>query len=138
MQGGNRLQLRLLPLDDSVSQAMHAAGYNPYLEILCRTSKSLVSVLRHLSTKWQAAAPRAADQQQGSTCEDSLAYLHVHPCVDSCPISLRGMRWGGPNCDRHLKVQHRMMSARGTPRAGNSLPMVLLTLLLAALLFDCR
>ena len=90
---------------------MLAAGYNPYLEILCRTSKSLVSVLRHLSSKWQLAVPAAAGQAASSTCS-----LFVHP-TNSCPISLREVRWGGPNCDKNLKASVSPLGCRASSLA---------------------
>eukprot|EP00887_Chlorella_sp_A99_P003675 scaffold7.g3675.t1 len=101
---GGRLQLRLVPLDDRVVRIMQAAGYNPNLEILCRMSKSLASVLHHLGAKWQAAAPPAgAGAGGGQATAGAGAALYVHP-PPSCPIGLRGMRWGGPDCDEQLKL----------------------------------
>lgn len=95
VQVGGKLRLQLVPLDPSTAQAMSAVGYHPFLELTLSTSKSLLSVLRHLGIKWQAAAPDA--------CGNEPAVLFVHPPADG-PIPLRGICWGGPDCDSQLKV----------------------------------
>lgn len=61
--------------------------------MLRSSTKSLVSMLKHLSGKWARAVP-----PQGAQC------MFVHPSHD-CPITLRGMKWGGPMCDPQLKVR---------------------------------
>lgn len=94
-QVGGKLRLQLVPLDPSTAQAMSAVGYHPFLELTLSTSKSLLSVLRHLGIKWQAAAPDA--------CGNEPAVLFVHPPADG-PIPLRGICWGGPDCDSQLKM----------------------------------
>ena len=97
LQVGGKLRLQLMPLDGTTAQAMAAAGHHPFLELTLSTTKSLLGVLRHLGTKWQAAAAAAAGGGVG------VSALYVHPPVD-CPITLRGVCWGGPDCDSQLKV----------------------------------
>jgi len=104
-QPGSKLRLQLVPLDSDTAAAMAAAGYHPFLELTLSTSKSLLSVLRHLGTKWQQAAP-AADVGGGSS-SGSGAALFVHAPAD-CPITLRGVSWGGSDCDSQLKVSGRV------------------------------
>lgn len=96
-QVGGKLRLQLMPLDGPTAQAMAAAGHHPFLELTLSTTKSLLGVLRHLGTKWQAAAAAAAGGRGGASA------LYVHPPSD-CPITLRGVCWGGPDCDSQLKV----------------------------------
>lgn len=67
--------------------------------MLRSSTKSLVSMLKHLSGKWARAVP-----PQGAQC------MFVHPSHD-CPITLRGMKWGGPMCDPQLKVRPGMGSS---------------------------
>ena len=106
-QGGGKLQLRLVPLGTVEEDAMSTAGYNPYLELTCSSSKSLTSVLRHLCGKWLRALPPGA-------------IMYVHPPPD-CPIGLRGTCWGGLACDQLLKVRWgRARSKRAGPARRGS------------------
>ena len=98
--GSCKLRLQLMPLDAATAQAMAAVGHHPFLELTLSTTKSLLSVLRHLGGKWQQAAA-AAGAPSGSGSAASA--LYVHPPAD-CPITLRGVCWGGPECDGQLKV----------------------------------
>lgn len=59
-------------------------------------------MLRHLSGKWARAVPAGGAHS-----------ILVHPAHD-CPITLRGMKWGGPACDPQLKV--RSSSSWGAAR----------------------
>lgn len=95
----SKLRLQLMPLDSATTASMAAAGYHPFLELTLSTSKSLLSVLRHLGGKWQQAVPAAG---KGGGAGGAPA-IFVHPPA-SCPITLRGMSWGGPECDAQLKV----------------------------------
>jgi len=104
-QPRSQLRLELVPLDDGTASAMVAAGYHPYLALTLSASKSLLSVLCHLGTKWQRAAPPpdAVGGSNSGSSRDSWAALYVHAPAD-CPIALRGVRWGGPDCDSQLKA----------------------------------
>lgn len=96
---------------------MAAAGYHPFLELTLSTSKSLQSVLRHLGSKWQQAVPAGSD----SRGPGEVPAIFVHPPAE-CPITLRGMSWGGPDCDGQLKVGGvQMNGALGLPLATRSL-----------------
>jgi hypothetical protein len=95
--GRQRLQLQLVPLDVATAQDMSAAGLHPFLELTLSSGKSLLSVLHHLSNKWRQAAP----SREGGAAGGSL---YVHAASD-CPIPLRGVCWGGPECDGQLKVR---------------------------------
>ena len=105
-QEGGKLRLQLMPLDGSTAGAMAAAGYHPFLELTLGTSKSLLSVLRHLGSKWQRAAPpeaAAAATTSSGGGGGGGSPLFVHPPAE-CLITLRGICWGGPDCDSQLKV----------------------------------
>lgn len=82
-----------MPLDGTTAAVMADAGLHPFLELTLGTGKSLASVLRHLATKWAAAAAGVGS---------SLPY--VHPPADG-PLPLRGVRWGGPDCGSEMKVR---------------------------------
>ena len=114
-QVGGKLRLQLMPLDGGTAGAMAAAGYHPFLELTLSTSKSLLSVLRHLGSKWQQAAPpeaaAAAATSSGSGGVGGSP-LFVHPPAE-CPITLRGVCWGGPDCDSQLKVGAGSAGATG-------------------------
>lgn len=88
-----------MPLDSATAASMASAGYHPFLELTLSTSKSLLSVLRHLGGKWQRAVPAGEDGRGAA----GAPAIFVHPPAD-CPITLRGMSWGGPDCDGQLKV----------------------------------
>ncbi|PSC75321.1 TSL-kinase interacting 1 isoform X1 isoform A [Micractinium conductrix] len=91
-QASGKLRLQLMPLDGTTAAVMADAGLHPFLELTLGTGKSLASVLRHLATKWAAAAAGVGS---------SLPY--VHPPADG-PLPLRGVRWGGPDCGSEMKV----------------------------------
>lgn len=106
-QGASKLRLQLMPLNAATAhQVMTAAGLHPFLELTLSSNKSLLSVLRHLGAKWQAAAARAAE------AGEAAAPLFVHPPSD-CPITLRGIAWGGPECDSQIKVCATRVAALG-------------------------
>ena len=104
LQAVGRLRLQLMPLDAATTQAMASAGYHPFLELTLGATKSLLSVLRHLAAKWQQAAPATHSGGDGDGA------LFVHPPPD-CPITLRGVCWGGPDCDGQLRVSSACWSA---------------------------
>jgi hypothetical protein len=88
-RAGERLPLVLTPLTHALAAHMDQCGYNPFLELTLASSKGLPSVLRHLARKWQTATP---------------GNILMHPPCD-CPIPLRGVSWGGPDCDARLTVR---------------------------------
>ena len=59
-----------MPLDGTTAAVMADAGLHPFLELTLGTGKSLASVLRHLATKWAAAAAGVGS---------SLPYVHPPP-----------------------------------------------------------
>ncbi|GAB4818363.1 hypothetical protein N2152v2_005409 [Parachlorella kessleri] len=79
-----KVVLQLLPWDGAMEDAMQAAG----------STKSLLSVLRHLAAKWERAMP-----------PEGARAIFVHPSHDCPLISLRGMKWGGSACDPQLQVR---------------------------------
>ena len=86
----HRHRLQLAPLDAATGAAMATAGCNPHLELTVSYRKRMLSVLRHLGAKRAVAAAQA--------CGSAGALPFVQPPSEGCPISLRNVCWGGPDC----------------------------------------
>ncbi|EFJ29211.1 hypothetical protein SELMODRAFT_410828 [Selaginella moellendorffii] len=56
-----KIKLQLFPIDDKTKTALEQEGHNPHLELTLKASKSISSVLQHLSQKWGRCSVATGD-----------------------------------------------------------------------------